>query len=301
MKMKKPTVTIGIAAYNEEGNIKKLLRSLLKQNAVNFKLKEILIVSDGSTDKTNSIVKSVKNRLIKLFINKKRLGKNKTLNKIVKKTSSDILVLFDADILPKNEYCLSWLVTPILIDENVGLTSGKLLAIRTLNKPIGRIIANAHEMKRRLFELHGSSNNVYLCSGPIRAFAKKLYKKINWPNDVPEDAYSYFFAIKNKSDFVYIQKAVTYFQPSTTLDDHAKQSLRFISGKKVLEKYFDKKIIMKEYSLAISTTLLAILVFAIKRPFSIISYIFITFYISMFKRLRNIDHSRFDTANAQKS
>ena len=49
---KKLTVTIGIPAYNEEANVRNLLVSLLAQKETNFKLQEIIVVSDGSTDKT---------------------------------------------------------------------------------------------------------------------------------------------------------------------------------------------------------------------------------------------------------
>jgi len=50
------TVSIGIPAYNEEANIGKLLSSLIKQKEAGFIIKEIIVVSDQSTDKTDEIV-----------------------------------------------------------------------------------------------------------------------------------------------------------------------------------------------------------------------------------------------------
>ncbi len=47
-------ISVGVIAYNEENNIANLLDSLLKQSA---RIKEIVVVSSGSTDKTNEIVK----------------------------------------------------------------------------------------------------------------------------------------------------------------------------------------------------------------------------------------------------
>ena len=52
MKTHKPTVTVAISAYNEEGNINYFLKSVIKQKIKNFTLKKILVISDGSTDKT---------------------------------------------------------------------------------------------------------------------------------------------------------------------------------------------------------------------------------------------------------
>ena len=71
---KKPTVTIGIPAYNEEANIKNLLDSILSQIQNNFIIDEIIVVSDGSSDKTADIVRSLNNSLINLIEDKERLG-----------------------------------------------------------------------------------------------------------------------------------------------------------------------------------------------------------------------------------
>ena len=49
---KKLTVSVGIPAYDEEANIKSLLEAILQQRQENFILKSIIVVSDGSTDRT---------------------------------------------------------------------------------------------------------------------------------------------------------------------------------------------------------------------------------------------------------
>ena len=98
----KKTVTVGIPAYNEEKNIKFLIESLLKQKLQNAIFKEIIVISDGSTDKTVEKIKTVKSRFIKLIVYKKRLGQNQALNQIAQVANSDILVLTDADVLPEN-------------------------------------------------------------------------------------------------------------------------------------------------------------------------------------------------------
>ena len=53
-----PTVTVALSAFNEETNIGNFIASVLKQKEENFVLEKILIISDGSTDKTAEIVKS---------------------------------------------------------------------------------------------------------------------------------------------------------------------------------------------------------------------------------------------------
>jgi glycosyltransferase involved in cell wall biosynthesis len=72
--MIKPTVTIGIPAFNEEANIAHILKALLKQDTSKYILEKIIVSSDASEDNTNAIVKSLKSPLIDLIENTKRDG-----------------------------------------------------------------------------------------------------------------------------------------------------------------------------------------------------------------------------------
>ena len=50
------TISIGVCAYNEEKNILHTLGSILSQELDGFEISEIIVVSSGSTDRTESIV-----------------------------------------------------------------------------------------------------------------------------------------------------------------------------------------------------------------------------------------------------
>src|SRR5262245_52847255 len=119
--MNKKTLTIGIPAFNEEANIGYLLQRLLTQNIFNATLEKIIVVSDGSSDKTAKIVREIKDKRILLIENPERLGLYATQNKILENTDSDILVMFDADILPKNQYLVANLIAPIIKDNTIGV------------------------------------------------------------------------------------------------------------------------------------------------------------------------------------
>jgi len=83
MKSKKLTVTIGIPAFNEEANIGFLLKDVLMQKTNSFKLTNILVSSDGSTDKTKFIVEAFKDKRIKLLANIERKGQSYRQNQIM--------------------------------------------------------------------------------------------------------------------------------------------------------------------------------------------------------------------------
>jgi cellulose synthase/poly-beta-1,6-N-acetylglucosamine synthase-like glycosyltransferase len=95
---------IGICAYNEENNIARLLQNLISEQNIP-KESEILVVCSGCTDGTPQIVESFqkKDSRIKPIIENVRKGKSSALNKIFKvaRAEADILVLVNADALPK--------------------------------------------------------------------------------------------------------------------------------------------------------------------------------------------------------
>src|SRR3989344_8253027 len=103
--IKKPTVTIGIPAHNEEKNIAALLDSILKQRRQTYILESIIIATDGCTDGTVRVVKKYqkKNRLIKLVDDGKRLGLAGRLNLFVRLNKSDFIINFDADTVLGHE------------------------------------------------------------------------------------------------------------------------------------------------------------------------------------------------------
>jgi len=92
--------SIGICAYNEEQNIGQLLENILAHQTKHH-LDEIIIVSSGSIDKTDEIVKEFaqKDKRIKLIIEPERKGKYSAVNLLLSNNQSEILVMTDADCL----------------------------------------------------------------------------------------------------------------------------------------------------------------------------------------------------------
>ncbi|WP_457613316.1 glycosyltransferase family 2 protein [Methanocaldococcus sp.] len=114
MKQDIKKVSIVIPAYNEEKTIEKILKKIIN---VDLPLKkEIIVVNDGSTDKTEDIVKNFikthPNADIKL-INKDNGGKGSALKVGIKHSTGDIIIIQDADLeYDPNDY--TNLIKPIL-------------------------------------------------------------------------------------------------------------------------------------------------------------------------------------------
>ena len=79
----------------EEDVIVEKLDNILSSNYPDECL-EILVASDGSSDKTNNLVETYPSDKVQLFA-LPRLGKNEVINQVVQKTSGDIFVFTDAD------------------------------------------------------------------------------------------------------------------------------------------------------------------------------------------------------------
>lgn len=285
---KKPTLLIGIPAFNEEQNIGILVRSVLKQKITHGTLSHILIISDGSTDKTIEVLSEIKNNKLVIIDRKKRYGINHTENEIINRTTADILVLLDADILPSSNRFIDNLIFPLLKDCSVGLSGAKIANV-TPHALIEKILACGQDFKEILFENINSGNNIYTCHGRARAFAKEFYTDLKWPNDVPEDAYSYLACINSGFRFAYAENATALFRLPSTVIDHVKQSKRFESGKYLMYKYFPKESVANAYQIPSSVLIPAFAKSFFRNPLLFIAYVLLRIYI-FYINGEKIDH-----------
>ena len=119
--MKKISVSIGTSAYNEENNIKHMLLSVIAQKENIFRIKEIIVISDGSTDGTVKKVKSMKDKRIKVINDGRRLGQPARVNQLLKSFSADVLVLIDSDMVMKDKNTLENMVKKFIQDKTTTL------------------------------------------------------------------------------------------------------------------------------------------------------------------------------------
>lgn len=249
--MIKPTITIGIPAHNEEANIGFLLDDLSKQVCEGFEIEKIIVASDGSTDDTTSIVYNSKNTKVVLINGKENLGKAYRQNEIISKTTSDILVLLDADTRIPDKSFIQTLVEPIANGE-ASMTSPAINELTTRNI-FEKSLEISMKLKSNLFKEFKKGNNVYNCHGPARAFAKKLYPKFQFTQSEGEDMYSYFVCKKLNMKFVFVSDAKILYRLPSNPEDHYKQSSRFIDSINTYKKFFGNNFVNKE--LQIPTTL----------------------------------------------
>ncbi len=97
----RPRITAAVCAYNEAANIGQLLEVLTSRDAECFD--ELLVVSSGSTDGTDDIVRGFEARSpkLRLIIEPERAGKARAVNTALSLAQGDVILLLDADCLPE--------------------------------------------------------------------------------------------------------------------------------------------------------------------------------------------------------
>jgi len=93
-----PTVTVIVPAYNEQASLPNKILNLHEIDYPAEKL-QIVLVSDGSTDRTNQILSSLQDPKIEVVLLPKRKGKSEALNVAVWQACHDILIFSDAATL----------------------------------------------------------------------------------------------------------------------------------------------------------------------------------------------------------
>ena len=95
-----PLVSVLLNCYNAQKTISKAINSVLSQTYKNI---ELIVWDDASKDKTLEIVKSFKDKRVKLFENKFNIGLGKSRLKAIKKLNGDLIAIIDADDFYENE------------------------------------------------------------------------------------------------------------------------------------------------------------------------------------------------------
>lgn len=167
-----PKVSIIVPAYNEEKNIEETLKNLLKLKYDKKKL-EIIVVDDGSTDKTYQIAKKFSKFGIKVFT-KPNGGKASALNYGIKKASGEFIATLDADSYPEEDALLK--VMAYFYNKNVVAVTSSILVKKPKNF-WERIQYAEYLFGIFLRNAIAAKNALYVTPGPLSVYRAEFFKK----------------------------------------------------------------------------------------------------------------------------
>lgn len=177
-----PQVTIVISAFNEEGSIGETIRNKLSLNYPEKKL-EIIVVSDGSTDRTDEIVKSFISSNVRFFRQEPRGGKTSALNLAVREAKGEIIVFSDANSIYDRE-ALRHLMSNFN-DPTIGYVTGKMIYANPDGSMIGDGCSAYMKYENFLRSKETLIGSIVGVDGGIDAVKKELYRPM-MPHQLPD-------------------------------------------------------------------------------------------------------------------
>ncbi len=225
----RPPVTVVVPAYNEEDVIGRKLDNSLALDYPREAL-EILVVSDGSTDRTEEIAGRHAGPQVRLIC-LPRSGKAAALNEGARRARGEILVLTDANTLLARE-TLIHLVEPFADPEVGGVCGNKKYATGTG--------ADATELGENLYwrydkwqkGLESRIGSIFAADGALYAVRKSLYVPIEIPTQSDDIAISTRVVLQGRR-LLYEPRAVAYEEPPTEGREEFRRKVR-VTNRSVL-------------------------------------------------------------------
>ncbi len=229
-------ISLIIPAYNEEDVIGKTLENLKGIDYPSDKM-EIIVVDDGSTDKTYEIARKFKSNRLRVY-KKDNHGKAAALNFGVSKAKNDFVAVMDADSLLEKDSlknCMRY------------FDSGKVAAVTscilcTKNDNFWERMQNIEMMliasTRKLQEY---ANTVQATPGPLSIYRKGILVDLDGfdEENLVEDIEIAWRILKNGYEIKMALDASVYSIYPNSLKSWWKQRLRWsIGGIQTLVKYF---------------------------------------------------------------
>ncbi len=177
-----PTISLVIAAFNEEKNIRRKIENSLALDYPADKL-QILVASDCSDDGTDDIVREYADRGVVLVRLEERGGKTAGQNAAVERAAGDVVVFTDAT----TEFTPGTLRDLIqgFADERVGCIGAELSYVSNEGTEVGRGAGAYWRYEKAVKALESRVHSLVGVSGCLYAVRRKAYRPL--PPDLISD------------------------------------------------------------------------------------------------------------------
>ncbi len=223
-----PSVTIVVPCWNEEKTVSGTIHSVLKLDYPKNKLK-VMVVDDGSTDNTWSVVQSFKNNPQVLLHRKENGGKHTALNYAISKMDTELIGCLDADSYVHKDSMKK--VALYFEDKETMAVAPSIL----LWKPTSVLqLLQKVEYGFGIFtrKLYHYMDAIYITPGPFSIFRKEVFEKLG-PYKHAHQCEDIEIALrmqKNGFKIAHAHNAYVYTVPPKTLPKLLKQRVRWSHG-----------------------------------------------------------------------
>jgi len=232
-----PSVSLIVTVHNAEDLISRKIANCLSINypSDNF---EIIVFSDGSTDKTGENINSVINEKVRFYFSSSHEGKNNAINEAVRHSKGEILVFSDVDSILEPDSIVN--LVKHFADPNTGGVSGRNIFHYDDSKLIDaqRDYIKFDDMIKRLESRVGS---IHTKTGTLSAVRRKLFQPL--PLAVADDMYMPLLIVRQNHRFIFEPSARVYVKPLSKNPAHEIQRRRRTVTRSLTAIYFMKELL----------------------------------------------------------
>ncbi len=223
------TVDVVIPAYNEEDYVGDVLRDVMAAKQSDwFRIENIYVISDASTDRTDVIVQqaSREDNRVKLVRKAERKGKTDSVNKAISLTQADVLVFIDADHRLGDKDALVNLLR-YFHEGQAALVQGGLVRVRpgfTLNPAkhaayFDWILVDKVRRQKPI--------SWWSIDGRVMALSRDFYQQLVLPLSLADDQFIFYSCIRQGRKFVWADDAIFHYGLPKSIADFCRQWSRY--------------------------------------------------------------------------
>jgi len=217
-------VTLLICAYNEEKVIREKIANSLALDYPPDRF-EIIVVSDGSSDRTNEIMASFSDPRLVCLTYAERGGKVKALNTGMSRITGDIVVLTDANVMLEPDAIQK--LTAIFADETVGCAVGNTI----LRAPDGGLTGEGlySRYEKRIHTAEENFKTMITVDGALYAMRRQYVVALP-PDTITDDWFLATGVLSQGKRIVFVADAIGYEDAAESVAGEFKRKVRMIAG-----------------------------------------------------------------------
>jgi len=233
-----PSITFLVPAYNEEDTLEGTIRSLIKVEYPKDK-KKIIIINDGSKDKTLEIAKKLEEEFEEVSVlNKLNSGKANSLNEALKLVKTELIAVTDADSYPNPDSVKK--MVGHFGDEKVCAVTSRVL-VKNKRNLLERFQVMDYSIIAWTRKLLDFVDSVYVTNGPLSIYRADKVKEIGGfdPTNLTEDIEItwHFLSLGYKTRMSY--SAIVYTNVPSRIKQWINQRVRWnLGGIQTIRKYY---------------------------------------------------------------
>lgn len=221
-----PVVTVLITAYNEEKNIAKKLENTIGLDYPQDKL-EILVASDGSSDRTDQIVVdySKRHRIIKFLRVEGRVGKTETQNQAVLSARGEVIMFSDATTDYRKDAIRK--IVRNYADPSIGAVSGRYNYVSNKGSLMGVASILFWKYENFIKSCQTRIKTITGCCGCIYSVRKALYEPLK--RDIISDLVEPLKILRKGYRIAFEPEAIAYETTTERSSEELKMRIRVIT------------------------------------------------------------------------